>query len=62
MVLDGAISPFLIGGNQKSEIKIKYPAYKKVRGYFGLSNELLHVTIGRLLTKEVDFEGGKRRG
>ncbi len=42
--------------------KIKYLGYRNVRGYFGLSNELLNVKIGRLLTKEVDFEDGKRRG
>ncbi len=42
--------------------KIKYLAYKKVRGYFRLSNELLNVKIGLLLTKEVDFEDGKIRG
>ncbi len=56
----------LIGGNQKSEIKnlkskIKYLVYKKVRGYFGLLDELQNVKIGRLLTEEIDFENGIRR-
>ncbi len=66
LVLDAAIRPLLtltwLAEIKNLKSKIEYLAYKKVRGDFGLSNELLNVKIGQFFTEEIDFENGTRRG